>query len=734
MSTRAAKADTSAQPSRRGRVPSLLQLEATECGAVCLAMVLAGFGRWVPLDEVRNACGVSRDGVKALNILRAGRGYGLTSNAWRYSSVQSLRTLPMPAIVFVNLNHFVVLDGFDRDRVHLNDPALGRRRVTVAEFQDMFSNIALTFEPGPGFVTGGRPSSAVTLMLDWLKGSTDAVVLTAAIGILLLVPGLVIPSFLRVFTDYYLLEGQIDWIYWLLVIMATGVGLQAVMVWLQRYFQARLLTQLSQRASARFVHRMLRLPILFFLQRYPGSISNRVGQAEMLSQHAAVELVGVLVSAVAVVLFGALMASYHPLLAGLVVTCSACALLTFLASQRHLEESGQRVALLDNKVDAITMQGISLMEALKAAGTENTFFSRWSGQMTLLVNEQQRVGRVAARLAVIPEFVAAAATVTVLAVGGLLVMRGELTIGLLVAFQSLQGSFMAHVNGALLTTLSLKQARGVLDQIHDVLDSRAAAEFTREAPEPTAIATPLGRVHRLTGRVSVQGLSFGYARTEPPLMKNFNLDLAPGTWVALVGGSGSGKSTVGRLVNGLCEPWSGTIAFDGNQLAEIPRATLRDSLAVVDQEIVLFQGTIRENLTLWDESVPESVMVRAARDAEIHDDIMVRPGGYDALVSERGRNFSGGQCQRLEIARALITDPTILVLDEATSALDPEVEARIITNLRRRGCTCLVIAHRLSTIRDCDEIIVMGQGKVLERGTHDDLVERHGFYRRLIQT
>jgi len=720
--------------SRRRPVPTILQLEATECGAASLAMILAGFGRWVPLEELRAACGVSRDGSKAVNLLKAGRAYGLDAKGWRYRSVESLRALPTPAIIFVDMNHFLVLEGFQGGRVHLNDPAMGRRRVTVAEFQAMFSGIAITFQPGPDFAAGGRRTSTTAALWAWLKGGYDGFLLVTLAGLLLIVSSLVIPSFLQVFTDHYLIGGQEHWIGWMLLIMLAGGVLQGGLSWLNKYHLARLKTTLTLRAGAWFFHRMLRLPIMFYSQRYPGSISNRVDQTSELSTLAAAEFGGLLVSAASLLLHGALMIGYSPALTLITFAFALCVLLAFLFTQRFLEEAGQRVAQFGNKLGATTMQGVSMMESLKAAGTEANFFARWAGQMTLLVNEQQRVGRVSAQLTVLPTFMTSTSTVAVLAVGGLLVMRGEITIGILVAFQLLQGGFMTAVNELMGTATRFKEARGVLDQLHDVLDAPPAVEFARATDGTGVVASALGRLGRLSGQVSVRGLQFGYSVTEPPLLDGFDLDLEPGAWVALVGGSGSGKSTVGRLVNGLFDPWAGGIAYDGRPIHDLPRTLLRDSLAVVDQDIVLFEGTVRENLTLWDETAPESAIIQAARDAEIHDDIVLRPGGYDARIAERGGNFSGGQRQRLEIARALVNNPSILVLDEATSALDPEVERRVIANLRRRGCTCLVIAHRLSTIRDCDEIIVMERGKVLERGTHDALMARDGPYRRLIQT
>jgi len=724
-------ADPTPPARRRVRAPTVLQMEAAECGAASLAMVLAAHGLWVPLEELRTACRVSRDGSKAGNVVRAARTYGLDAAGYRYDVAQ-LRGLPMPAIVFVNLNHFLVLEGFARDRVFLNDPAAGRRTLQIAEFEGIYSGVVMTFEPTQAFRPGGRRPRVLGRLARWLEGARAGFFFTVLAGVGLVLPGLVMPGFTRVFIDDYLIGRQADWVAWLLGAMAAAALAQGGLLWLKQTVERRLETRVALLASGRFVWRLLRLPYGFFVRRHAGSVGGRTDLAPQIGAHAGRALGSMLVDGVAILVFAAAMAAYGGWLAAVVVAAAGGNLLLFLLSRRRLEEMNQKATLDHVKLAGKTMQGLQMIESLKANGTDGPFFEGWSGQLALLETQQQAIARVAARVAVLPDAVTQAATVAVLAVGGILVMRGQLTVGTLIAFQGLQANFMLPVQRLMQTALTLQGARGPMEQLDDVLDHAEAVEFARPTTAAAAPAGPLGAPQRLSGRLAVRALTFGYTPNEAPLLEGFDLDLPPGARVALVGGSGSGKSTVGKLLAGLLEPWSGDIRLDGRPLAEIPRPLLRRSLAVVDQEIVLFEGTVRDNITLWDPDMPDNLVVQAARDAEIHDGVMARPGGYAGPVTEGGGNFSGGQRQRLEIARALVGGPTLLVLDEATSALDPVVEKAVMGNLRRRGCACVIIAHRLSTIRDCDEIIVMDRGRVVQRGTHEALIAVDGPYRTLV--
>ncbi|MFA7436646.1 NHLP family bacteriocin export ABC transporter peptidase/permease/ATPase subunit [Castellaniella sp.] len=711
---------------RRAKTPTILQMEALECGAAALAMVLAYHGRWEPLETLRALCGVSRDGSKAVNILKAARSLGMKAKGMRLEPA-GLATIALPAILFVDMNHFVVLEGMQPGWVYLNDPAVGRRKVSAADFDGMFSGIALVFEKDASFQSGGAPRRTVHALYALAKGSLPAMLLIAVFGVLLVLVALFTPAFNRVFIDYFLIENLQAWLAPLLIAMGVAIVASGLATWLLANLVTRLNIKLSLLLGGRLCWHLLRLPPSFFTQRHAGMISARLPLAGQVGELASRQLARLISCVTTLVFFTALMLQYHVVLTLVCLGLAAANALVFFWLQKRLGEASENIYLQAVKMSGKVMQGLQMIETLKATGADDVFFSKWSGLQVLFINAQQRVVHIQTLLASLPALTAALTSALVLALGGLFVIDDTLTVGMLVAFIFIMGSFTTPVEELMQIAGLLRSAQGPLAQVDDTLRHPLAREFQ---DEPAAD----GRLHaQLTGSVLLRDVSVGYSPLDPPLIRNLDIDMKPGSRIALVGGSGSGKSTIGRLITGMLEPSAGEILFDGKPIAQWPRQQIRASLAVVDQEIVLFEGSIRENLTLWDDSMPLERVVRAAQDAMIHDEIMGRRGDYDGRIEEDGRNFSGGQRQRLEIARALVGNPSVLVLDEATSALDTISEQAIMSNLRRRGCTCIIIAHRLSTIRDCDEIIVLDRGRVAERGTHQQLVEKGGVYRDLIE-
>lgn len=714
----------------RRATPTILQMEAVECGAACLAMVLAHHRRFVPLEELRVACGVSRDGSKASNLLRAARTYGLEARGYK-KEPGDLAAMEFPMIVHWNFNHFIVVEGFGGDRVFLNDPAQGPRTVSQEEFDQAFTGVAMIFRRGPDFRPAGRPAGILSSLRDRLSGGRSGLLYVVLAGLMLVLPGIVAPTFTRVFVDEVLVRGLHSWIRPLLILMALTAVLQGVLVWLQQHHLLRLEGRLSLGGSGRFFWHVLRLPVGFFAQRFAGEIAGRVAINDRVARLLSRDLATTALSVVVIAFYAMLMAQYDLVLTAVSVGVVTLNFLVLRYTHRVREDLNRRLVQDRGKLTGVAMGGLQTIETLKATGSENDFFARWSGHQAKVVNASQQFGIVTQVLAVVPTLLLAVNTSLILGIGGLRVVEGQLTMGMLIAFQALTLAFILPVNQLVGLGATLQEVKADLNRLDDVL--RADVDpYAREVGETDGGRSSDAEPVKLTGHLELRGVTFGYSPLDKPLIEDFDLVLTPGARVALVGGSGSGKSTVARLVSGLYEPWSGEILFDGRPRADIPRDVMSNSVAIVDQDIFLFEGSVRDNLTLWDATVEERELVRAARDAHIHDELMARPGAYGSPVEESGRNFSGGQRQRLEIARALAGEPTLLVLDEATSALDPTTEKAIDDHLRRRGCTCLIVAHRLSTIRDCDEIIVLQRGRVAQRGTHASLMAEPGPYSRLV--
>lgn len=713
---------------KRVKTPTILQMEAVECGAAALAIVMGYYGKIVPLEELREACGVSRDGSKASNVVKAARNYGFTAKGFRREPAD-LREMKLPVIVFWNFNHFLVVEGFGKGRVYLNDPGTGPRTVSDEEFDQAFTGVVLAIEPGPDFKPGGRRRGILAGLKTRVPITEPALAYLILAGLALVIPGLVLPAFTKVFVDEYLIKQMDSWVKPLLVGMAVTMFIHGILVWLQQYYLTRFHTKLALSTSSKFFWHVLRLPVSFYSQRSAGDISGRVNINNRVAELLTGDFATTLLSVIMVVFYAVLMFSYDVVLTLVGILIAALNVMFLRAVSRKRSDLNQRLANDAGKLVGTSMNGLQLMETLKASGMESDFFTKWSGYQAKLLNSQQEMGAVGVMLIAVPPLLTSLNTVVLLSLGGMRVMDGYLTIGTLVAFQSLMASFMGPINQLVSMGAKIQAMAGDMNRLDDVLahrlDPQVAAGMAPEASPPAA---------RLEGYLELRNLTFGYSRLEPPLIENFNLTLRPGARVALVGTSGCGKSTISKLVMGLYEPWEGEILFDGKPRETYPRQTLINSLSIVSQEIALFEGSLRDNLTMWDNTVAEDQYLRAAKDACIHDVLASRPGGYDSQVHEGGGNFSGGQRQRIEIARALAINPRILVLDEATSALDPITEMQLDDNLRRRGCTCLIVAHRLSTIRDCDEIIVLHKGKVVQRGTHEEMSQVDGLYATLMHS
>ncbi|XKK45204.1 NHLP family bacteriocin export ABC transporter peptidase/permease/ATPase subunit [Streptomyces sp. ARC14] len=704
-------------------------MEAVECGAAALAMVLAYHGRHVPLEELRIACGVSRDGSRASNVLKAARSYGLRATGMQMESA-ALAGVRAPAILFWEFNHYVVYDGpgrrLGRRGVYVNDPDKGRRFVPDEDFDTSFTGVVLVLEPTGDFRRGGRKPGVLRAVPDRLRSTRPTLLAALLASLLLVAVGAAVPALSRTYIDIFLIDGQTSLLGPLFASMAAMVALTAVLTGLQQanLLRGRIIS--STLGSARFLRHLLRLPVTFFAQRSPADLVQRLQSNDAVAETLARDLAAAGVDGVVVILYALLMWTYDPQLTVVGVLIALLNIVAMRVVIRLRAAHTQKLRADTARLTNTSYTGLQLIETMKATGGEDGYFRRWAGQHATTLEEQQRLGVPTAVLSVVAPTLATLNSALILWIGGLRAVEGYLSIGLLVAFQALVARFSAPITRLNGVAGRIQDFAADVARLRDVESFPVDPLYSRDEPEPGT--------RRLTGHVTLEDITFGYSPLDKPLLTGFSLAVGPGRQIALVGGSGSGKSTVSRLISGLYTPWEGTIRIDGQRLEDIPQGALAASVSFVDQDIFLFEGTVRDNVALWDPSITDEAVITALRDAELYEDVIARrPEGIHGRVEQDGRNFSGGQRQRLEIARALVRRPSVLVLDEVTSALDARTEQAVIANLRRRGCACVVIAHRLSTVRDSDEIVVLDHGTVVERGRHEALVAAGGPYAELVR-
>lgn len=707
------------------RVPVVMQLEALECGAASLTMLMAYYGKWVPLEEVRLACGVSRDGSNAKNLYLAAQHYGFNVKAMRMTP-ESLQTKgQFPCIIHWNMNHFVVLDGFRGKYAYLNDPARGTVKVTMEEFDSSFTGIVLIPTPTEDFSPEGKRRSTIDFARKRLIGASAAVVFVMLATVISYLFGIVNSVTSRIFLDRLLTGENPDWMSPFLYILIALAVIQVTVAWIQAVYSLKINGKMSVIGSTGYMWKVLHLPMEFFSQRMAGDIQSRLALNSTIAGTLVDTFAPLVLNSVMMVFYLVLMLRQSPMLTLIgISTLILNAVLSKVISDKRMNIA--RVQMRDaGLLEGTTVTGIEMIETIKASGAENGFFQKWAGHQAAVNTQAVEASKTQQSIGIIPAFLGTLANYIVLILGVWLTMQGKFTLGAVMMFQGFLSSFMEPAMTLVNAGQTIQEMRTQMERVEDVMEYPDDVSITSDVSDEEDL-------NKLSGNIELKNITFGYSRLAEPLIKDFSLTMKTGDRIALVGASGCGKSTISKLISGMYQPWSGEILFDGKQRSAYPRDVVVGSIAVVDQDIILFEDSIENNIKMWDDTILDFEVILAARDAQIHDDIVQMPGGYKYKLISGGRNLSGGQRQRLEIARVLAQDPTIIILDEATSALDAKTEFEVVNAIKERGITCIVIAHRLSTVRDCDEIIVLDNGKVVERGRHEDLMRAGGAYSELV--
>ncbi len=702
-------------------VPVIMQMEMVECGAASLGMVLAYHKKWLPLEQLRKDCGVSRDGCTAKQLLMAGRSYGMDANAYKLDEDELQEMAPV--IIHWNFNHFVVYKGKKGNYHYMNDPGKGKVKVTQEEFDKAFTGIALAFKPTEAFQRGGSRPSILGFIKRRLKNTWAAAFFIFVTGVFSAIIGIVTPLFSQVFMDNILSGKNPDWFKPFMVAFLIVMGMNILTAWLKGIYMRKYNVAMAIDANSNFFWHVLRLPMDFFSQRYVGDLILRQRSNQDIASVLVQQLAPLAIQIVLLVLYLMFMLRYSVLLT--LIGLGAMGINILLASYISTKRVDvSRIAERDmGKYYGVTMSCLDNIETIKAAGAENGFFSHWVGYFTNMHNSEARADRKDQLYGVWPEMLQALTNNAILLIGVYLIMDGEFTIGMFLAFQGFMGGFSAPAQHLLGATEMVIAMRTQMERVEDVL------KYPVEQHGKVSRSEGSGK---LKGRIELKNVTFGYNTFSQPQIKNFSMKLEAGKSVAFVGTSGCGKSTLAKLITGLYQPWEGEILFDGKHRNEINADEFTNSVAMIDQHVVMFDDTIMANIKMWDSSIEDFAMVLACRDAQVREEVITRPEGFNTRLMKGGKNFSGGQLQRIEIATALAREPVILIMDEATSALDAETEKRIMDSIRMMGVTLIVIAHRLSTIRDCDEIVVLDKGEVVERGTHQALMEMDGVYKKLV--
>lgn len=717
------KAWTLKKRSIRFATPHLLQLEATECGAVALAMVLGHYGYHLPLDEARVRCGVSRNGSKASHIINAARHYGLIAKGYQVDTLESLKELSFPYIVFWEFDHFVVVEGYNKTGFFINDPARGQIHLPYEIFSDAFTGIVLHFEPGPDFKPGGQPPSIWQFFFGLVQESKQAFLYLFLLSLLFVVPTLISVGFIKIFIDDIVVRHMNDWLRPLIVGMVLTACVNAFLQWLKEIHLLRLSLDMILTTALTFVWHVLRLPIVFFYQRYTGDIITRIEANDHLLSTVAGGVSSLATEGIVAIIFAIILLFINTPLALIVLLGSALDMLIVYRLSKKAANRSYQYQQLASKFFSFSLMGIKLIESVKAMSSEISFLKKWRGLYVKTLDQMRDLFWYENIILWTSRFIDNLTNIIILGLGVTFVLKGHMTIGSLVAFQGLMGQVRAPFSQFLGHYEVLQSLRGDLLRLEDAFQHKLDKSFA--LPNSSKILS------QMPSEIQLKNVVFGYSAVDPPEIKNVSIHVDSGKALAIVGRTGSGKSTLASLILGFYEPWEGEVSMDQRSLGEISAQERAQIIGFVDSDCSLWEGTVLENLNPQNNPLSEEQLYQAIQDA-CAEEIVSSLGGLEGGIQEGGRNLSGGQRQRMELARALAQNPSILVLDEATSAMDTLTEMQVVSNLKKRSMTLIMISHRLSAVRDADEILVFDEGAIVEKGTHDELMGKQGKYYELM--
>lgn len=703
------------------KVKPVLQMEVTECGAASLCMILDYYGKSVTMEQLRLECGVSRNGVNAKNIARAAMLHGLKPRALKVG-IHAARGLKFPAIIHWNMDHFVVLCGFTKKGAVIADPASGLRQIPEDEFSNNFTGIALEFTPTESFEKNRTLKNKNDYIKSCLKSFAPVMFIFLICEFCVLASGGVLPFLSSVYINRVLLDGKIQQLSFVTAVLLACLLLAFLGGVIRVSTINRVVKQLNAKLNLGFFEHILKLPIEFFLQRNSGELAMRQGEAMNTGRLIVSMLPFIFTSMLQVLVYLGLLFFMNLKIAAIGVTMVVVNFIAaVLASKRYREKvmrSDRERAMLQGLIS----QTIDAMETIKSCGCEDAVFERLISAGSISINARTEIEKTSVLTNTVFTFLNTFSSALVIVAGIWEILFSSLTTGSLIALQGVMVAMLAPVGSAMNMGFQIQQLSGITHRTNDVMrymeDTKFAEEEQKELTE-------------LDSDITLEDITFGYSPLDTPILQNFDLHIKKGGSLAIIGGSGSGKSTVAKLIAGLFCEKDGKIYFGSRERKEIRRDDFYSETAVVTQNIRLFEGTVLDNITMFDHTIPYDDVVAAAKIACIHEGIIARPSGYREWVSENGRNFSGGQRQRIEIARAIVKKPRLLIMDEATSALDADTEMNIMKAVSDMGITTIVVAHRLSAIRYCDSIMVMKNGEITEYGTHCDLMALNGEYAAL---